>query len=120
MNFLLAIDKGDYSDAIIETKGLVETVLFGGKMLLIGMLAVFSVLCLIWVALSLFKLFFCNLDSKKRTSTINTDVETASLPVETVTCGDDEEIIAVIAAAIAAAECEAPGLKFRVVSFNRK
>ena len=33
---------------------------------------------------------------------------------------EDEEIIAVIAAAIAAAESECLGAKFRVVSFKRK
>ena len=37
-----------------------------------------------------------------------------------ISVADDEEIIAVIAAAIAMAESESNGLKFRVVSFRRK
>ena len=37
-----------------------------------------------------------------------------------VATSNDDEVIAVIAAAIAAAESECTGAKFRVVSFRRK
>jgi len=40
-------------------------------------------------------------------------------PSASVTPAGEEELIAVIAAAIAAAECEQPGLRFRVVSYSR-
>ena len=120
MNFLLAVEKGDYSDAIINTKGLVETLLFGGKMLLIGMLTVFAVLFLIWLALSLFKIVFHDLQAKKKTQPVKQVVEAEPEPTVLQKTTNDEEIIAVIAAAIAAAESENSGVKFRVVSFNRK
>ena len=120
MNFLLAIEKSDYADSIIQTKGLVETLLFGGKMLLIGLLTVFSVLCLVWIALSLFKLVFHDLNQKKRAVSVKNVVEVVADPTPTHEANNEEEIIAVIAAAIAAAESESSGVKFRVVSFNRK
>ena len=41
-------------------------------------------------------------------------------PADSYTMASDAEIIAVIAAAIAAAESECTGSKFRVVSFKRK
>ena len=53
----------------------------------------------------------------------NVDSNTSSINIEdeaTNTCANnDEEIIAVIAAAIAMAESESDGLKFKVVSFRR-
>ena len=58
MNFLLEITKEDYGSSIIATKGFAETLLFGAQMLLIGMLTVFSVLIIIWIALVIFKFFY--------------------------------------------------------------
>ena len=118
MNFLLAIEKSDHSQAIIETKGFIETLLFGGKMLLIGMATVFAVLCLIWLCLSLFKIFFHDLKSKKTTA-VKVD-QTEQIEQIEQTSTDESEIIAVIAAAIAMAESENSGVKFKVVSFKRK
>ena len=48
-----------------------------------------------------------------------TEVASPVLPVA-ATATSDDEIVAVIAAAIAMAESENSGLKFRVVSFKRK
>ena len=119
MNFLLEVGKSDYGDKIIETLGPTETLLFGGRMLLLGMLTVFSVLIIIWIALALFKVFFHDIPSKRRTTAATTPA-TEIAPVAPSTATADEEIIAVIAAAIATAEAEAGGAKFRVVSFRRK
>ena len=115
MNFLLSITKSDYTTKIIETKGFSETLLFGLEMVLIGMATVFSVLILLWLALTVFKLVF----AKKNTAE-KTDVAPAPVAAPVVTANNDEEIVAVIAAAIAMAESESSGVKFRVVSFKRK
>lgn len=117
MNFLLEITASDYTDKIINTKGPMETLLFGLQMLGIGMLAVFSVLCLIWLALAIFQKVFAH-DSKPRVERIVEETPVAAPAVVQQT--SDDEIVAVIAAAIAAAESERPGMKFRVVSFNRR
>ena len=117
MNFLLEVGKSEYGDKIIETLGPTETLIFGGQMVLIGMLTVFSVLIIIWIALSLVKVFFAK-------SSEGTKTEKAAFPTEATapatSSASDEEIIAVIAAAIAMAEAEGNGAKFRVVSFRRK
>ena len=93
---------------------------FGGGVVLLGMGTVFSVLIIIWAVLACFKFFFHDLKfakKPKKTPVVETVTEVATAPA----ASDDEEIIAVIAAAIAMAESEsASGTKFRVVSFNRK
>ena len=111
--------KNDYTDKIIETKGFLETVGFGGKMVLIGMLTVFAILGIIFVCLTVFKYVFTEQKKEKAITTKEVVVEESSAP-ETCEYSNDEEIIAVIAAAIAMAEDENQGAKFRVVSFKRR
>ena len=122
MNILLAITPDQYGQKIIDTAGFMETLGFGAMMLGIGMLAVFAVLCLLWGALVLFKIGFYDLPAKKKVT-----VEAAPAPAPVVEAApvipayaEDEELIAVLAAAIAMAESECLGAKFRVVSFKRK
>ena len=115
MNFLLEITAADYADKIIKTHGFGEVALFGLEMVAIGMLAVFGVLSLIWLALVLFEKVFAQ-DSKPKMESVADEV----IAAPTVQSTSDDEIVAVIAAAIAAAESERPGMKFRVVSFNRR
>ena len=120
MNFLLEITKEDYGSSIIATKGFAETLLFGAQMLLIGMLTVFSVLIIIWIALVIFKFFFHDLAKREHKDVVAPAPAPIPEPV-TINTSSDDEIIAVIAAAIAMAESEAnPGVKFRVVSFKRR
>ena len=120
MNFLLEITKGDYGSSVIETKGLIETLMFGLQMLAIGMLTVFSVLVIIWIALVVFKFFFHDLAKRER-SGIVTESTADVTPVAPVNTNADEELVAVIAAAIAMAESESTnGIKYRVVSFKRR
>lgn len=118
MNFLLEITKDDYGTKNLLSKfDLSEVLMFGGKMLLIGMLAVFSVLCIIWMLLIVFGKVF------NKTKPAVQEVKAPAVEVvESVTyaSNNDEEVIAVIAAAIAMAESEGSGAKFRVVSFRRK
>ena len=105
----------DYSNFDISQLG--EAALFGGAILLIGMVTIFAVLTVIWLCLLLFKIAFHDLPEKKATHApiANTVVEEAE-----VATNNDSEIVAVIAAAIAMAESESSGVKFKVVSFKRK
>ena len=113
----------DFSQKIVdfsnfEPSQLLDAATFGGAILLIGMLIVFSVLIIILAALSLFKVFFHDLKMPKKEKT---DAPVEAAPVAAVKpASADDEVIAAIAAAIAMAESESSGLKFRVVSFKRK
>ena len=115
MNFLLSADSS-LSEPMMENQGFFATLGFGGQMFLIGMLTVFAVLGIIWLCLTAFKSIFNKSSSAPKTQKV--EVQTTPAPVVKATT--DEEIVAVIAAAIAAAESENTGAKFRVVSFRRK
>lgn len=118
MNVLLDLESMDFSKEILEIG---DKFAFGGMMLGIGMLAVFAVLCILWGALVLFKIAFYDLPAKKKAE----EAPIAPTPATPVVmpapvANEDEELIAVFAAAIAMAESECQGAKFRVVSFRRK
>ena len=118
MNFLLEITENDYgTNNLLSKFSFGEVLMFGGKMLLIGVIAVFSVLCIIWLILAVFGRVF-----NKAKPKIQAEAKVEVKPVEEIvyTETDDSEIVAVIAAAIAMAESETTGVKFRVVSFKRK
>ena len=110
MNFLLEVNPN-------ETMGFLDAFSFGGQTTLIGIATVFSVLIIIWGALSIFKLFLYDIPNKKKNE--EPVVEAKVQPVNDVK-SDNSEIVAVIAAAIAAAEADSNGAKFKVVSFRRK
>ena len=114
----------DFTKSIVdfssfEFSQLGDAAIFGGAILLIGMLAIFSVLCLLWLCLTVFKFFFHDLAGKSTVKERKKAVEPVSFVSEAKET-DDTEIIAVIAAAIATAESETRGKKFKVVSFRRK
>ena len=120
MNFLLAITENDYAaENLLQNHSFADVVGFGGQMLLIGMGTVFAVLCIIWLCLVAFKVAFHDLPAKKKATKSEAEVDDT---VEYVPVADsnDDEIVAVIAAAIAMAESESSDTKFRVVSFKRK
>ena len=112
MNFLLEVTKD-------QKLPLTDALSFGGEVLLTGMLTVFGVLVILWMTLIAFKFFFHDLPTRKK---VTKDVSAEPTPVhQDAVVSNDEEIIAVIAAAIAMAENECGSNKqFRVVSFNRK
>lgn len=123
MYTLLAITPDMYSQKLISGNvPPLEILGFGAKMLGIGMLAVFTVLCLLWGALTLFKIFFYDLPAKKKTENEAPEAPAPAAPAvaPVPAANEDEELIAVLAAAIAMAESECIGAKFRVVSFRRK
>ncbi len=117
MNFLLDIPKEGYGEKVIFEYGFADTLAFGAKILIIGMVAVFAVLILIWAALAMFNKFFSNHTPAAKTAAAPAPTVA---PVATRKTPADDEIVAVIAAAIAMAESEDSGTKYRVVSFKRK
>lgn len=120
MNAVLAVTKADYAQKIIKTLGFSDTLGFGLEMLLLGIGTVFSVLILLWGCLTLFKVFFHDLPAKKKAAAVAESAAESAPETVSEAESDDGEIIAVIAAAVAMAESESNGLKFRVVSFKRK
>ena len=121
MNNLLSITSEQYGEKIIETAGFTETLGFGAMMVLIGTCTVFAVLIIIWACLSGFKLIFHDLASlKSKDHKVNDNPVTVVPNTSVSSAPSDDEIVAVIAAAIAMSESETSGIKFRVVSFKRK
>lgn len=106
----------DYEN--FDPSQLVDAIKFGGAILLIGMLAIFSVLSLLWLCLTIFKAVFARIQAKESQDAKVNETVTAAPVYEPQS--DDGEIVAVIAAAIAMAESEGSGAKFKVVSFKRK
>ena len=103
----------------------------GGAYALVGLLTVFVVLAIIWGLLELFHIICHGKKPKKQNAPVIQVPTTPPVPAPASTDmaetapaqtqdQDDEEIIAVIAAAIAAAQNESPLGSFRVVSFKRK
>ena len=114
----------DFSKPIVdftnfEFSQLGDALVFGGAIMLIGMVTIFAILCLLWLCLILFKVAFHDLPQKRLEKKQKAATLTAIESNEEVSSSDDGEIIAVIAAAIAMAESEDTGMKFRVVSFRR-
>ena len=103
-----------------------EKLALGGKMLLMGMGVVFSVLLLIWGSLELFHYLFATLpEQMKAKASAKQDEAKAAEPAPAAPSAPiavaptaDTELVAVITAAIAASE-NAPVGSFRVVSFRR-
>ena len=115
MNYLLSISSEQYAEKL----GAADSLEFGGQMVLLGMGAVFSVLTLIWLVLTIFKLVFTKINAPEKKAEAPAPVA-PSAPV-TAPVTSDAEIVAVIAAAIAMAQSECgDDVKFRVVSFKRK
>ena len=106
----------DFSN--FDASQLGDALVFGGSVLLIGMATVFSVLCILWAFLGLFKLVFHDIPKKKAEKSAKS-VETTEQATQNVVNDANEELVAVIAAAIAAAESDNTGIKFKVVSFRK-
>ena len=116
MNFLLEFSKEQFTQKKLPFD---EVLSSGGMVFLTGMLTVFAVLGILWLALLVFKFFFHDLSGgMKKTKKEKAVVAPADEVVEST---DEKELIAVITAAIAMAESECGSNKnFRVVSFKRK
>jgi sodium pump decarboxylase gamma subunit len=116
MNFLLDVNNVDITKPI---DNFTDKFLYGGRTLLIGIATVFSVLVLLWFLLSAFKFFFHDLSHKEKK--VKEETKEPSVVYQTQVSTESDEIVAVIAAAIAMAESDfGNNVKFRVVSFKRK
>ena len=121
MNILLAISEKDYAQNLFDAGyNFGEIALFGLMILAIGLMTVFAVLILIWFALIAFEKVFAKQHTSKPKESVQTPISVPAPVAIVETPDNDDEIVAVIAAAIAMAESECSGLKFRVVSFRRK
>ena len=107
-----------------------ERISYSIEMTVLGMVAVFAVLAIIWFVLSLFKVFLYDATNKKQSSNVEVKAEPTvkqvEKPVEAVPATDSNDAtVAAIMAAISAYIAEDPELSaqyadgFRVVSFKR-
>ena len=120
-DFLLANVK---PEAQIPLDSLWEKFTVGGGVFLRGVCTVFAVLAIIWFFLSIVRYFVYDLPNKRKAeaeSKPQTKAAPQAAPAAPAPAAvaDDGELVAVIAAAIAAATAESGGGKFRVVSFHR-
>lgn len=102
----------------------VERWAYAGKMTLLGMLMIFSVLGVLWGVLSLFKLIFAGKTPRKEKKEApiaqEKTVATVSPAAPVAAPQDDLALIAVLTAAVSAyREAEGENGDFRVVSFRR-
>lgn len=109
MNFLLNVE---------PIGNLGNIFLYGAQIFLIAISAVTALLIFFWFARALYRLLFKDSAGASRAKEAKSD---SSPAYSAYAAGADEEIVAVIAAAIAMAESECGNnAKFRVVSFKRK
>ncbi|MBR6708879.1 MAG: OadG family protein [Clostridia bacterium] len=123
---LLASTAAGMGDVMNNGMSLGERLQYAAEMTAVGLLIVFSVLGIIYLAMLLFRLVFYTIPNRRKASaaeqeTADGAVESTDLPPET----QDDTLVAVITAAVAAVladEAEAAGTSapaFRVVSFRR-
>lgn len=107
-----------------------ERLAYGAQVFVVGILTVFSALAILWGVMILFKIFMYDLPQKKAKkkaeealAAVPVDEPVASAPTtNTNTASEDnnDELIAVICAAISAYTAESgSALPFRVVSYKR-
>lgn len=116
VNIRVAANIFDSVDPTKELTSFADKLQYGGTMLLLGMATVFAVLTVIWFSLIIFKLVSQRASVKKKAKP---EIIPAQPAPAVEPSSSSEEIVAVIAAAIAMAESEGNGLKFRVVSFRK-
>ncbi len=116
MSFLLNVDSNT-DLAPLDAPG------FEPQTVLLGICIVFAAIIIIWFSLVAIKFFLHNIQQRRQAEAA-TQPKATFAPTESVVSApiqsSDDEIIVAIAAAIAAAESENSGLKFRVVSFRRR
>lgn len=93
----------ELSEALITGKGitLAEALSTGGKVTVLGLAIVFSVLIVLMLILMLFRVIFYK-DPKKQAKKAQAEETTAEAPQSTAPQVNEEELIAVLTAAVAA------------------
>lgn len=92
-----------YSEALLTGKGVTlgEALATGGETTLIGLAIVFGVLIILMIVLMLFKVIFARTPKQpKETKTVSVQTETAEAEIKDEV--DENELIAVLTAAVAA------------------
>ena len=102
-------------DNISENAGIGERFLYGLKICVIGMLVVFAVLAVLCLILYLFKVYY-NVSNKKAAA--KKTAAPVSAPVAASTESDEETVVAVATAAIAASRNESDAA-FKVISITK-
>ena len=115
MDLLVKIAEVDINSKLSNPGDIIS---YGGQIVLIGMTMVFAVLIIIWGSITCLKYLFSHINTQPKAE--SNSAENNVTVVQTPASAFDDEIVAVMAAAIAMAEAESSGLKFRVVSFRRK
>ena len=112
--------------SLLGTLPFSERISYGGKVFVVGMTTVFSVLIILWLVLLLFRLFFYDIPEKRNSKPLPVktelpDNEPVAFEIKSgENTVDDGELIAVITAAIEAYNAQAGNaLPFRVVSYKR-
>ena len=103
-----------------------ERMSYGLSVFVVGLSTVFAVLAILWLALVLFKVFTYDIPQKRAKKAEESKKVDSPAPIEEVAAepsietNDDEQLIAVISAAIAAYTAQSGNaLPFRVVSYKR-
>ena len=102
---------------IAESASFLEKLAFGGKVTLFGLGTVFAILFILFIVLKIFGFIFDRPKKSEAPKAEPTAIEPIKEKVELKS--DDAELVAVIAAAVAA-YTGASSDSFRVVSFKRK
>lgn len=115
MPFLMAANP----DAQVIKENFLDRLSDGSRILLTGMLTVFAVLCIIWFCLYIMRLFFYDLPKKRAAAPAAEEAAPAEeAGTAALSDGQDDALVAVIAAAVAAYTGEDEN-DFRVVAFRR-
>ena len=100
-----------------------ERLALAGQMTLIGMGMIFAVLSILWAVLAIFKFVFAKPEKKKAATPVAQTAPVVEAPAVEETAANDDELVAVITAAVAAYMTQenpnAAPSGFRVVSFRR-
>ena len=103
-----------------------ENALTAVQMTILGLGAVFAALAILWLFLSIFKAVFHDLPEKKKAKSSTAEEATKEIPEIEVQSQEDEQMVAVISAAVAAyltaekqEKKDETNTGFRVVSFRR-
>ncbi len=116
-NIINEITAGLLSGSNIALKTIWEALGSSGQMFVLGIVAAFALLGVIFVGINVYRRLYP--DAYSDAYSPQSDNSADDLADSHTAEVDENEIVAVIAAAIACAESEHPGVKFKVVSFKR-
>lgn len=119
-NIFLTVFPAAIEHAAEVPEDLLQRLWYGLKIAFLGMGIVFAILLIIMAVLYLFQYFFYTLPKRKKTEAETAVQQDAPAELTVVSEEDNEELIAVISAAVAAYyEKESPKSKYRIRAFRR-